>query len=165
MSIQTLSIQTGSTRGRVNSSRNAAGSHRPRNPAKIRGGSTGSKLVSNDRLTRDENTIKRGDFSNWNQSNPVTTQPSDSNRRDAPESQSADMNNRSGFSRNATAMATAFEPLNRYLEIFITRFSRTNERSEKSKRVFKIPRCSKDESDGCVDAWNEVMKMHFGETT
>ena len=60
-------------------------------------------------------------------------------------------------------MATAFEPLNRSLETFLTRLSRTNERSEKSRRVFKKPRCYKDESDGCIDTWIEVMKLHFEE--
>ena len=44
---------------------------------------------------------------------------------------------KAGHSRDATAMATAFEPLNRSLETFLTRLSRTNERSEKSRRVFK----------------------------
>ena len=60
-------------------------------------------------------------------------------------------------------MATAFEPLNRSLETFLTRLSRTNERSDKSRRVFKKPRCYKDESDGCIDTWIEVMKLHFEE--
>ena len=60
-------------------------------------------------------------------------------------------------------MATAFKPLNRSLETFLTRLSRTNERSEKSRRVFKKPRCYKDESDGCIDTWIEVMKLHFEE--
>ena len=49
-------------------------------------------------------------------------------------------------------MATAFDPLNRSLEFFPTRLSRTSERDEKSRRVFKKPRCYKDESDGCIDA-------------
>ena len=68
-----------------------------------------------------------------------------------------------GHSRDATAMATAFEPLNRSLETFLTRLSRTNKRSEKSRRVFKKPRCYKGESDGCIDTWIEVMKLHFEE--
>ena len=68
-----------------------------------------------------------------------------------------------GHSRDAAAIATAFEPLNRSLETFLTRLSRTNERSEKSRRVFKKPRCYKDESDGCTDTWIEVMKLHFEE--
>ena len=53
--------------------------------------------------------------------------------------------------------------LNRSLETLLTRLSRTNERSEKSRRVFKKPRCYKDESDGCIDTWIEVMKLHFEE--
>ena len=60
-------------------------------------------------------------------------------------------------------MATAFEPLNRSLETFLTKLSRTNERSEKSRMVFKKARCYKDESDGCIDTWIEVMKLHFEE--
>ena len=52
-------------------------------------------------------------------------------------------------------MATAFEHLNRSLE--------TNKRSEKSRRVFKKPRRYKDEFDGCIDTWIEVMKLHFEE--
>ena len=60
-------------------------------------------------------------------------------------------------------MATAFELLNRSLETFLTRLSRTNERSEKLRRVFKKPRFYKDESDGCIDTWIEVMTLHFEE--
>ena len=60
-------------------------------------------------------------------------------------------------------MVTAFEPLNRSLETFLTRLSRTNECSKKSRRVFKKPRCYRDESDGCIDTWIEVMKLHFEE--
>ena len=60
-------------------------------------------------------------------------------------------------------MATAFEPLNTSLETFLTRLSRTNERSEKSRCVYKKPRCYKDEYDGCIDTWIEVMKLHFEE--
>ena len=49
------------------------------------------------------------------------------------------------------------------MEAFLTRLSRTNECIEKSKRVFKQPRCYKDESDGCIDTWIEVIKLHFEE--
>ena len=60
-------------------------------------------------------------------------------------------------------MATAFELLNRSLDTFLTRLSRTNERSEKSKRVFKKPRWYKGQSDGCIDICIEVMKLLFEE--
>ena len=40
-------------------------------------------------------------------------------------------------------MAKAFEPLNRSLETFPTRLSRTNERSEKSRSVFKKPNATR----------------------
>ena len=60
-------------------------------------------------------------------------------------------------------MATACEPLKRSLETFLTRLSKIGERSEKSRRVFKKPRCYKNESDGSIHTWIEVMKLHFGE--
>ena len=65
-----------------------------------------------------------------------------------------------GHSIDAESMATAFEPLNRSLETFLTRLSSTNERSGKSRRLFKKARCYKDESDGCIDTWIEAMKLN-----
>ena len=91
--------------------------------------------------------------------NANTTMRCDStNRRDNPELLSESKDAQTGHS-----MASAFEPLNRSLETFLTRLSRTSERSERSKRVFKKSRCYKDDSDGCIDAWIEVMKLHFEE--
>ena len=89
----------------------------------------------------------------------------DSDCRDAPNTEplTGSDDTQAGHSRDAMAMATAFEPLNRSFETFLTRLSRTNERSEKSRRVFKKPRCYKDESDGCIDTWIEAMKLHFEE--
>ena len=60
-------------------------------------------------------------------------------------------------------MATNFEPLNKSLKTFLTRLSRINERSEKSRRVFKKPRCYKDKYDGCIDTGIEVVTLHFEE--
>ena len=89
----------------------------------------------------------------------------DSDCRDAPHTEPLTRceDTQAGHSRDATAMTTAFEPLNRSLETFLTRLSRTNERSEQSRRVFKKPRCYEDESDGYIDTWIEVMKLHFEE--
>ena len=85
--------------------------------------------------------------------------------RDAPNREPLERGDdtQAGHSRDATTIATAFEPLNRSLKTFLTRLSRTNERSEKSRRVFKKARCYKDKSDGCIDTWIEVMKLHFEE--
>ena len=60
-------------------------------------------------------------------------------------------------------MDTAFEHLSRSLKTFLTSLSKTSERSQKPRRVFKKPRCYKDESDCCIDTWIEVMKLHFEE--
>ena len=84
---------------------------------------------------QDANATGRGDSKNWNHSNQGKSQPSDSDRREW------DNKDQAGHSRDATAMATVFEPLNRSLETFLTRLSRTSERSEKSRRVFKKPKC------------------------
>ena len=89
--------------------------------------------------------------------------PSDSDKRENPEPLSGGNDAQVGHSRDTTSMATAFEPLNRSLETFLTRLSRTNERSEKSRRVFKKPRCYRDESNGFIDTWIKVMKLHFEE--
>ena len=91
--------------------------------------------------------------------------PGDSDRRDVPNTEPLSEGNdtQAGHSRDATAMATAFEPLNRSLETFLIKLSRTNERSDKSRRVYRKPRCYKDESDGCIDTWIEVMKLPFEE--
>ena len=55
--------------------------------------------------------------------------------------------------------ASMFAPLNRSLEIFITKLSKSTERGEKSRKTLKEPKSYKDESDG----WIEVMKLHFEE--
>ena len=69
--------------------------------------------------------------------NQGRAQPSEPKGRDVSEPQTTDMNDQTGYLRDATATATAFELLlNRSLEKFITRLSRTNERSEKSEGLF-----------------------------
>ena len=41
--------------------------------------------------------------------------------------------------------------------------SMSTERGERSRRTLKKPKAYKDESDGCIDTWIEVMKLHFEE--
>ena len=102
---------------------------------------------------------------NRSHANQGRSHPRDSNRMENPEPLSGGNDAQAGYSRDATSMTTAFEPLNWSLETILMRLSRTNdERSEKSGRVFKKSRCYKDESDGCIDTWIEVMKLHFEET-
>ena len=66
-------------------------------------------------------------------------------------------------SQDTTMYASMFEPLNRSLETFITKLSKSTERGERSRRSLKKPKSYKDESDGCIDTWIEVMKLHFEE--
>ena len=152
----------GSTRGRVNSSSCATGDNRPRG-SNIRGSSTGNRPTSHERPTQNTHATGRCDSRNWSHANQGRSHPSDSDRRENPEPLSGDNDAQAGNSRDATSTARAFEPLNRSLQTFLTMLSRTNERSEKSRRVFKKPRCYKDKSDGCIDTWIEVMKLHFQE--
>ena len=149
----------GSTRGRGSSSGYATSS-------------TGNRQTSNERPTQGTHATGRSDSGNRGHTSPRRSHVGqagnthgDSDCRDAPHTEPLTRfeDTQAGHSRNATAMATAFEPLNRSLETFLTRLSGTNERSEKSRRVFKKPRCYKDESDGCIDTWIEVMKLHFEE--
>ena len=56
-----------------------------------------------------------------------------------------------------------FEPLNMSLMTFTTKFLKSTERGEMSRRTLNKPKSYKDESDGCIDTWVEVMKLHFEE--
>ena len=76
----------GSTRGRSNPSSGATGSNTPRNPTNIRGGSIGSRPISNEQASRDAHARGRGDFINWNHTNEGRTQLRDSYRRYVPDS-------------------------------------------------------------------------------
>ena len=152
----------GSTRGRGSSSSYATGDNKERGP-NITESSTGNRPTSNERPTQDTYASGRCDSRNWSHANQGRSHSSYSNRRENPEPLSGGIDAQAGHSRDATSMATAFEPLNTSLETFLTRLSRTKERSEKSRWVFKKPRCYKDEYDGCIDTWIEVMKLHFEE--
>ena len=161
----------GSTRGRGSSSGYATRGNGTWGP-NSRTSSTGNRQTSNERPTQGTHATGRSDSGNRGHASPRRSHVGqagnthgDSDCKDAPHSepQTRCEDTQAGHSRDATAMDTAFEPLNRSLETFLTRLSRTNERSEKSRRVFKKPRCYKDESDGCIDTWIEVMKLHFEE--
>ena len=66
-------------------------------------------------------------------------------------------------SQDTTIYALMFEPLNRSLETFITKLSKSTERGERSRRTLKKPKSYKDVSDLCNDTWIEVMKLQFEE--
>ena len=66
-------------------------------------------------------------------------------------------------SQDTTMYASMFETLNRSLETFITKLSKSTERGERSRKTLKKPKSYKDESDGCINTWIEVMKLHFEE--
>ena len=53
-------------------------------------------------------------------------------------------------SQDTTMYASMFEPLNRSVETFITKLSKSTERGERSRRTLKKPKSYKDESDGCI---------------
>ena len=152
----------GSTRGRGSLAGYTIGDNRPRGP-NISGSSTGNRPTSKKRTTQDTHATGRFDSRNSSHANQGRSHPSDLDRREIPEPLAGGNDAQAGHSRDATTMATAFEPLNRSLETFLTRLSRTNERSEKSRRVFMKPRCYKDESDGSFDTWIEAMTLHFEE--
>ena len=150
------------SRGRGSSSGYTTGDNRPRGP-NIGGSSKGKRKTSNERPTQDTHATGRCDSRNRSHASQGRNNPSESDRRENLEPLSGGKDTQAGHSRDAASMATAFEPLNRTLETFLTRLWRTNERSEKSRRVFKKPRCYKDESDGCLDTWIEVMRLHCEE--
>ena len=130
----------GSTRGRGRSSGYATRDNRTWGP-NSRASSTGNRQTSNERPTQGTHATGRGDSGNRRHASPERSHMGqggnthgDSDCRDAPKTEPLTRcdDTQSGHSRDATAMVTAFEPLNRSLETFLTRLSRTNERSEKS---------------------------------
>ena len=58
--------------------------------------------------------------------------------------------------------ASTWETMNRTLEAFATRNTDSSERGGgKSRKTFKKPKEFKDDSDGCIDTWVEVMRLHL----
>ena len=58
--------------------------------------------------------------------------------------------------------ASTWEMMNRTLEAFATRNTDSRDRgSNKSRKTFKKPKEFKDDSDGCIDTWVEVMRLHL----
>ena len=56
--------------------------------------------------------------------------------------------------------ASNWEMVNRTLEAFATKNSDSSDRgSGKSRKTFKKPKDFKDDSDGCIDTWVEVMRL------
>ena len=112
-----------STRGRGNSSSNGTWNNKPMGPTKTRENSTGRRSTSSERPIRDANVTGRGHSTSCNDSKHGRSQPSDLDRREK------DNYDQAGHSRDAAAIATAFEPLKMSLGTFLTRLSRTGEHS------------------------------------
>ena len=128
----------GSTRGRGSSSVYATRDNRTWGP-NSRAKSTGNRQTSNERPTQNTHVTGRSDSGNRRHASPGRSHVGregnthgDSDCRDARNTEPLTKcdDTQARHSRDATAMATAFEPLNRSLETFLTRLSRTNERSE-----------------------------------
>ena len=63
---------------------------------------------------------------------------------------------------DAMTWASTWEMMNRTLEAFATRNNDSNDRREgKSRKTFKKPKEFKDDSDGCIDTWVEVMRLNL----
>ena len=120
----------GSTRGRGSSSSYATRGNGAWGP-NSRASSTGNRQTSNERPTLGTHATGRSDSVNRGHASPRRSHvgqagntQGDSDCRDAPHTEPLTRceDTQSGHSRDATAMATAFEPLNRSLETFLTRF-------------------------------------------
>ena len=63
---------------------------------------------------------------------------------------------------DATTWANTWEMMNRTLEAFATRNTESSDIGGcKLRKTFKKPNEFKDDSDGCIDTWVEVMKLHL----
>ena len=62
----------------------------------------------------------------------------------------------------AMTCASTWEMMNKTLEAFATRNTESSEGGGgKSRKTFKKPKEFKDDSDGCIDTWVEVMRPHL----
>ena len=67
---------------------------------------------------------------------------------------------------DAMTWASTWEMMNKTLEAFATRNTDSSDRgSNKSRKTFKKPKEFKDDSDGCIDTWVEVMRLHLEQDT
>ena len=81
-----------------------------------------------------------------------------SNTTNAPEDSSTNTN----VAPDAMTWAGTWEMTNRTLEAFATRNIDSSERgSGKSRKTFKKPKEFKDDSDGWIDTWVEIMRLHL----
>ena len=63
---------------------------------------------------------------------------------------------------DAMTWASTWEMMNRTLEAFATRNTDSSKiGGGKSRKTFKKPKEFKDDSDGCIDTWVEVMRLHL----
>ena len=63
---------------------------------------------------------------------------------------------------DAMIWASTWEMMNRTVEAFATRNTDSSDRRDgKSRKTFKKPKEFKDDSDGCIDTWVEVMRLHL----
>ena len=117
----------GSTRGRGSSSGYATRGNTAWGP-NSRASSTGNRQTSNERPTQSIHATGRSDSGNMRHTSPRRSHMGqagnahgDSDCRDAPHTEPSTRceDTQAGHSRDATAMATAFEPLNRSLETFL----------------------------------------------
>ena len=66
----------------------------------------------------------------------------------------------------AMTWASTLELMNRTLEAFATRNTDSSARGgSKSRKTFKKPKEFKDDSDGCIYTWVEVMRFTWNKTT
>ena len=63
---------------------------------------------------------------------------------------------------DAMTWVSTWEMMNRTLEAFATRNTESSDRrGGKSRKTFKKPKEFKDDSDGFIDTWVKVMKLHL----
>ena len=73
-----------------------------------------------------------------------------------------DSTTHSNVGPDAMTWASTWEMMNRTLEAFATRNTDSSDRGGgKSRKTFKKPKEFKDDSNGCIDTWVEMMRLHL----
>ena len=81
-----------------------------------------------------------------------------SNSTNAP----GDSSTHTNVTPDAMMWASTWEMMNRKLEAFATRNTDSSDRGKcKSRKTFKKPKNFKADSDGCIDTWVEIMRLHL----
>ena len=119
--------------------------------------STRVDFIEPQRNKRESTPLPRIAFSTGAGESKTIMKGGTSNSTNAP----GDSSTHANVAPDAMTWASTWEMTKKTLEAFATRNTESSDRSGKSRKTFKKPKEFKDVSDGCIDTWVEVMRLHL----